>query len=131
MLYQWLADLVMVLHGALLVFFVVGGFLAWQWFVVMWFHLGVAVWNLTIVLLDFGCPVTATEKALRQRGGEEVYSGGYISHYLDGPVWPEGYTWVAELAGFALLLVSYAGLVVIRLRRRRRAATERATEAAA
>ena len=118
--YRLLAELVMVLHGALLVFFVIGGFLAWRWFWLIWVHLAIAVWNITIVVFDFGCPVTEVEKWALRNGGEPVYSGGYIAHYLDGPVWPQGYTWLAEYIGFALLLISYAGLVVIRLRHRHR-----------
>lgn len=121
MIWRVLADVVMVFHGVMLLFFVIGGFLAWKWFKLVWISLGIAVWNLTIVLLDFGCPVTATEKALRRRGGESVYEGGYINHYLDGRIWPEGATPVAEKVGFAILVVSYAGLFVVRRRRRSRA----------
>jgi hypothetical protein len=128
MVYGWLADLVMIFHGAMLVFFVIGGFLAWRWFWLIWVHLGIVVWNLTIVLLDFGCPVTATEKAFRRQAGESVYEGGYINHYLDGWIWPEGATPVAEKVGFTLVLISYAGLFIIRRRRRNRA---RSTAAAA
>jgi Protein of Unknown function (DUF2784) len=119
MIYRWLADLVMILHGALLVFFVIGGFLAWRWFWLIWVHLGIVAWNLTIVLLDFGCPVTATEKAFRRLGGEQVYAGGYINHYLDGRIWPEGATPTVEGVAFAIVLISYAGLFVSRRRRRR------------
>jgi hypothetical protein len=122
--YRLLADLVMLLHGALLVFFVIGGFLAWRWVRLIWVHLAIVVWNVTIVVLDFGGPVTAVEKWARREGGEAVYGGGYIAHYLDGPVWPQGYTWMAERIGFVLVLTSYAGLIVIQLRRRRRTSRE-------
>jgi hypothetical protein len=119
MVYRFLADVVMVFHGAMLVFFVIGGFLAWRWFRLIWLHLAIAAWNLTIVLLDFGCPVTATEKAFRRRGGEPVYQGGYIHHYLEGRLWPNGYTWVAEITGFTILVISYTGLFLRRHRRKR------------
>ncbi|GAA3137188.1 hypothetical protein JOF29_000053 [Kribbella aluminosa] len=88
----------------------------------VWAHLFIAVWNLTIVSLDFGCPLTVLEKYFRRRGGEQVYAGGYIQHYLKGTIWPEGATPVAEKVGFALLLISYVGLVVLR-RARKRATT--------
>lgn len=121
--YRVLADLVMVIHGALLVFFVVGGFLAWRWPRLIWAVLFVAVWNLTIVILDFGCPVTALEKYFRRQGGEQPYAGGYIEHYLDGRIWPEGATPTAEKIGFAILVVSYIGFFVIRHRRKERMTT--------
>ncbi|TCN39544.1 uncharacterized protein DUF2784 [Kribbella orskensis] len=120
MVYRALADLVMVIHGALLVFFVIGGFLAWRWPRLIWGVLFVAVWNLSIVILDFGCPVTALEKYFRRQGGEQPYQAGFIEHYLDGRLWPEGATPTAEKIGFALLVVSYVGFFVIRHRRKAR-----------
>jgi uncharacterized protein DUF2784 len=125
MIWRFVGDVVMVFHGAMLVFFVVGGFLAWRWAKVIWVHLGIAAWNLTIVLLDFGCPVTATEKYFRRRGGEQPYAGGYIHHYLEGRLWPEGATPIAEKVGFGILIISYVGFFVVR-HRRKEALRERA-----
>jgi hypothetical protein len=118
MIWRFLGDVVMAFHGAMLIFFVIGGFLAWRWAKVIWVHLAIAVWNLTIVVLDFGCPVTATEKYFRRRGGESVYQGGYIHHYLEGRLWPEGATPIAEKVGFAILVISYVGFFVVRHRRK-------------
>jgi hypothetical protein len=117
-LYRVLADLVAIVHGALLAFFLIGGFLAWKWRRVIWAHLFVGVWNLAIVILDFGCPVTALEKHLRREGGEQPYAGGFIQHYIDGTIYPAGYTWVAEKVGFALLVISYIGLYFVSRRTR-------------
>jgi hypothetical protein len=112
-LWRALADVVMVAHGTLLLFFVVGAFLAWRWPKLIWFHLGIVVWNLVIVLVDFGCPVTATEKFFRREGGESVYPGGYIQHYLNGHLWPDGATPIAEKVGFGLVVTGYAGFFVV------------------
>lgn len=119
MVYRFLGDVMMVVHGTFLLFFVIGGFLAWRWFRVIWAHLFVAVWNLTIVILDFGCPVTALEKYFRRRGGEQPYEGGFIKHYLDGTIYPAGATPTAEKVAFALLVISYVGLFVLRRARKR------------
>ncbi|GAA1567563.1 DUF2784 domain-containing protein [Kribbella hippodromi] len=114
MAWRLLADVVMVVHGALLLFFVIGGFLAWRWPKLIWVHLTIVVWNIVIVLVDFGCPVTATEKYFRRLGGETPYSGGYIEHYLDGRLWPEGKTATVELVAFVLVVIAYAGFVIVR-----------------
>jgi hypothetical protein len=123
MVYRFLGDVMMVLHGAFLLFFVIGGFLAWKWPKLIWVHLGIVVWNLTIVILDFDCPFTGTEKYFRREGGEAVYEGGYINHYLDGTIWPEGETPTAEKVGFALVIIGYIGYFVARRRRRQRVGT--------
>jgi len=107
MLYRFLADAVMMAHAILLIFFVIGGFLVWRWPRLIWAHLFVGFWNLAIVILDFGCPITAMEKDLRRRAGEQPYDGGFIKHYIDGTVYPQGYTWLAERIAFALVLISY------------------------
>jgi hypothetical protein len=116
MVWRALADVVMIVHGALLLFFAIGAFLAWRWPKLIWVHLGIVVWNLVIVLVDFGCPVTATEKFFRREGGESVYAGGYIQHYLNGRLWPDGATPVAEKVGFVLVVIGYAGFFVVRRR---------------
>jgi hypothetical protein len=116
MIWRALADVVMIVHGALLLFFAVGAFLAWRWPRLIWIHLGIVAWNLVIVLVDFGCPVTATEKFFRREGGESVYAGGYIQHYLEGWLWPDGATPVAEKVGFVLVVIGYAGFFVVRRR---------------
>ncbi|MFF0339174.1 DUF2784 domain-containing protein [Kribbella sp. NPDC004875] len=117
MIWRVLADVVMVVHAALLLFFLIGGFLAWRWPRLIWAHLAIVVWNVVIVLVDFGCPVTATEKYFRRLGGESVYPAGYIHHYLEGHLWPEGATPVVEKIGFILVLISYTGFFVLRHRR--------------
>lgn len=119
MIWRALADAVMVLHGALLLFFLVGGFLAWRWPRLIWLHLAIVVWNLAITVVDFGCPITATEKYFRRLGGETVYQSGYIHHYLEGRLWPEGATPIVEKIGFAVVLIAYAGYFVALHRRKK------------
>jgi hypothetical protein len=120
MVYRLLADGVVVVHGAYLAFLVLGGFLAWRWRWVVWAHLIAVAWAIPIVVTDaFPCPFTESEKWLLEKAGEEPYSGGFIEHYLDGRVWPENDTWVAEITAFSLVAISYVGLAVRRHRRER------------
>lgn len=120
MLAGLLAEVIMVLHGTMLVFFVIGGFLAWKWPKLLLVHFLIGSWNTIIVLVDFPCPLTAAEKSLRRDAGQVPYEGGYIKHYVDGTVYPAGYTWLAEIIAFSLVLISYLGFAWIMLRRRQR-----------
>jgi len=43
-------------------------------------------------MLGWTCPLTPLEKFLRNAGGEEGYSGGFIDHYLTSLIYPEGLT---------------------------------------
>lgn len=122
MIWRFLGDVMMVLHAAFLLFFVLGGFLAWKWRKLIWVHLGIVVWSLAIVIIDYDCPFTGMEKSFRRRGGESVYETGYINHYLDGTIWPEGATPTAEKVGFALVVIGYVGFFVLRHHRRKAAA---------
>src|SRR5262249_41174882 len=93
-----------------------GAFLAWKWRRLIWVHLAIVAWNVAIVLIDYDCPLTGAEKYFKRRGSEAVYDGGYINHYLDGTIWPEGATPVAAKVGFALVVIGYAGFFVVRRR---------------
>ena len=116
MVWRLLGELMLVLHAAFLLFFVTGAFVAWKWPKLIWIHLAIVVWNVAIVVVDYDCPLTGVEKYFRRRGGEPVYEGGYINHYLDGRIWPEGATPIAEKVGFALVIIGYAGFFVVRHR---------------
>jgi len=118
MIWRLLADVMVVLHAAFLLFFVIGGFLAWRWPRLIWVHLGIVVWSLAIVLIDYDCPFTGMEKFFLRKGGETPYDAGYIHHYLDGTIWPAGATPTAEKVGFVLVVISYVGFFILRHRRR-------------
>jgi hypothetical protein len=73
MFYRLLADIVVLLHFAFVLFVVFGGLLVvWRWRLA-WIHLPAAVWG---ALIEFGgwvCPLTPLETRLRDLGGGETY----------------------------------------------------------
>ncbi|MGY6501087.1 MAG: DUF2784 domain-containing protein [Acidimicrobiales bacterium] len=115
MAYRLAADAVLVAHFAFIVFMVGGGFLAWRWRSVVWFHLPVVVWGTAISLLRFRCPLTPLENHLRQLAGGSGYDGGFIDHYVAGVVYPSGLTPTIQTGLAASLVivttVAYAGLL--------------------
>ena len=122
--YRILADLVMVLHLAFIVFVAIGSLLVLKWRRLVWPHLAVVAWAAAIVSIGFTCPLTPVEKHLRARAGSSSYDDGFIDHYLDGVVYPGGMTTLARLMVAVLIAVGYAA-VVARDRRHRSHSTNK------
>jgi hypothetical protein len=83
-----LAALVAVLHGASIVYVVLGGFLGLRdprWLVP---HVATVAWIVVSGAVLAECPLTALEKWLITQGGGTPYEGYYIGHYLVGTFFP-------------------------------------------
>ena len=91
-IYQWLADIVVILHLLLIIYGLLGGLLAlwWRWALVL--HLPLAIWVSAIEFTHWVCPLTPLDKWLREFGGAEAYSGGFVEHYLIPIIYPPGLT---------------------------------------
>ena len=118
-----LADAVLVLHGAFIVWATFGALVVWRWPRLVWAHLPALVWGVWIEATAGLCPLTPLEMALRQRAGQGTYQGSFIDHHLGALIYPQGLTPQAQLriavglAAFNLLLY---GLIVRRRLRARR-----------
>ena len=121
MIYRALADLVLVVHLAFVLFVVLGGLLVLRWPRVAWLHVPAAVWGVLIEYTGWICPLTPLENSFRARGGEAGYSGGFIEHYIQPLLYPAGLTRSTQVVLGSLALVlnltAYA-IVVSRMRRR-------------
>lgn len=117
-----LADLVVVVHLAFIVFVVTGGFLALRWRWIAWLHLPAALWGAALELGGWICPLTPLEQWLRRAGGATAYTGGFVDHYIVPLVYPAGLTRPTQLvlggAVVAINLAAYA--LVLRQRSRER-----------
>ena len=120
MIFRALADLVLVVHLAFVLFVVLGGLLALRWPWVASLHIPAAIWGILIEYSGWICPLTPLENSLRQSGGEAGYAGGFIQHYIQPLLYPGGLTRETQivLGTLALLvnLIAY-GLVIARMRR--------------
>ena len=112
MAYRALADLVLVLHLAFIVFVVLGGLLALRWRLAPVIHLPAAFWGAFVEVSGRICPLTPLENSLRRAAGEAGYPGGFIEHYLLATIYPAGLTREVQLAlgGLAIAtnLIIYA-----------------------
>lgn len=105
MLYRILADLVVLVHFAFVLFVVLGGLLVLRWPKWMWVHLPAAAWGVLIEVFGWICPLTPLEVDLRRKAGSTGYEGGFVEHYILPVLYP------AELTREVQWML--AGLVVV------------------
>ncbi len=67
--YRLLADFVVVIHLAFILFAVLGGLFAIRWQRVMWMHIPAVLWSALIEFAGWICPLTPLENWLRFKGG--------------------------------------------------------------
>lgn len=106
--YRILADLVLALHVALVLFVVlglvlvvVGNLLGWRWVNDLWLrllHLATIGVVAAEAWLGIVCPLTTLEMWLRAQAHDTAYAGGFIEHWLQALLFWEGPPWVFALA---------------------------------
>lgn len=122
MIYRGLADLILVVHLAFVLFVVLGGLLVLRWPRVAWLHLPAAIWGVLIEYTGWICPLTPLENSLRVRGGEAGYSGGFIQHYIQPVLYPAGLTRATQIVlGSLVLIVNLTAYAVVMSRVRKSA----------
>jgi hypothetical protein len=115
--YQLLADAVLSLHVAIvvfvvggLVFIIVGNLCAWDWVNALWFRVAhLAAIAIVVAEAWFGavCPLTSLEMWLRAKARATTYAGTFIEHWLQRTLYYEAPAWVFTL-GYTLF-----GLIVV------------------
>jgi hypothetical protein len=115
-LYARLADLILALHFAFLLFVSVGGLAVLRWPRLSFLHLPCLLYGAAIELVGWVCPLTPLEQRLRLLAGQDGYRGGFIEHYVGRVVYPSG--WEAMHVWLGLALVAFNILVYGLLARR-------------
>ncbi len=105
-MHQLLADLVVVVHLAFVVFVLCGGLLVLKWRWIAWLHLPAALWGAIVEFTGWICPLTPLENWLRAQGGETSFNSDFIAQYLLPILYPGDLT-----RGIQLLLGT--GVVVL------------------
>jgi hypothetical protein len=115
-----LAHAVAVLHGAVVLFVLTGSLLALRWPALVRVHAPVALVVLGINLAGAPCPLTTVETALRGRAGQPPYDGGFLAHFVFGPVGLDVRSVAVQVGMYSVALGLNAlgyGLLLTRARR--------------
>ena len=111
MLYRILADGVMIVHFAFIIFAAVGVMLVWRWGAVVWVHLPALAWGVGTLTIGFPCPLTLVEKGLRRLAGDGEYEGGFVDHYIEDVIYPDEYGFIVHALAGLTTVVGYLGVL--------------------
>ncbi len=118
MIYSLLAECLVLVHFAFVAFVLVGGLLVlWKPFL-RWLHLPAVAWAALIEFSGWICPLTPWEQALRLKGGQAGYTGGFVEHYLIPVLYPAGLTQGVQVVLGILVVAVNVGIYTIVGRRR-------------
>ena len=120
MIYRSLADVVLILHLAFILFVIAGGLLVLRWRWAAAVHLPVALYGALIEFVGWICPLTPLENSLRRAAGDSAYASSFIEHYIVSMIYPAGLTRTLQLALAVGLVVLNAGIYALVIRRRLR-----------
>jgi len=104
MLYRHLADLILVLHFAFVVFAVLGALLVLKWQWLAWIHIPLALWAAVVEFTGWMCPLTPLEHWLRLKGGMPVEKLGFVEQYLVPLLYPTPLTRPMQMVLGAIVL---------------------------
>ncbi|HEX8750866.1 MAG TPA: DUF2784 domain-containing protein [Nitrospira sp.] len=105
MWYSLLADLIVLLHFAFVMFVLFGGLLTVKWPRVVWIHGPAFLWGCIVEFTGTVCPLTPLENQLRMQGGEAGYEIDFISRWVLPILYPESLTPSIQLVLGAFVLV--------------------------
>jgi hypothetical protein len=107
MVYRLLADIVLIIHIAFVLYALLGAFLVLKWRWTVWVHLPAAFWAAFIEFTGWICPLTPLENMLRHQARDSVYHTGFIEHYILPVLYPAALNENTQfILGIIVLLVN-------------------------
>lgn len=107
-LYLILADCVLGLHLAFILWVILGPLLTRRRATLTGLHIACLVWGIVVDLTAWPCPLTLLENWLELRAGVAGYQGGFLLHYLDKLVYPDVSPTLLTIAGVSVCAVNLA-----------------------
>jgi Protein of Unknown function (DUF2784) len=118
----FLADLIVIMHLAFVLFVVFGGLLVARRPGVAWLHVPAAIWGAWIEFAGWVCPLTPLENWLRQQEGGTVYTTSFVEHYLLPILYPAALSRDVQWLLGALVVAMNLAIYIVIVRRRARVA---------
>jgi hypothetical protein len=105
MVYRLLADIVVLIHVAFVIYVVLGGLLILKWRRTVWLHLPAVLWGAVVEFSGSICPLTPLENKLRNLAADSVYQTGFIEHYILPILYPAALSENTQIILGSLVLI--------------------------
>ena len=103
-MYEFAADLTLIVHFAFIIFVVFGALLFFVSTKIIYVHVPALIWGIYIELTHSVCPLTYLENWFLQKANLTTYSEGFIQNYLVPIVYPKNLTDNLQIY-FAIVLI--------------------------
>ena len=112
--YSFLADVVLLVHLAFILFVVLGILFVWRFPRLIWLHIPAVIWAGLIEITGYVCPLTPLENHLLDLSGQAGYHGSFVEHYLMPIIYPHDLSRNAQIfLGLAVVIFNTAGYLLI------------------
>jgi len=91
-MYEFAADLTLIVHFAFIIFVVFGALLFFVSTKIIYVHVPALIWGIYIEITHSICPLTYLENWFLQKANLTTYSEGFIQNYLVPVVYPTNLT---------------------------------------
>ena len=91
-MYEFAADLTLIVHFAFIIFVVFGALLFFVSTKIIYVHVPALIWGIYIEITHSVCPLTYLENWFLQKANLTTYSQGFIQNYLVPIVYPKNLT---------------------------------------
>ena len=91
-MYEFAADLTLIVHFAFIIFVVFGALLFFVSTKIIYVHVPALIWGIYIEITHSVCPLTYLENWFLQKANLTTYSEGFIQNYLVPVVYPMNLT---------------------------------------
>ena len=121
-MYEFGAELTIVVHFAFIIFVVFGGLLFFVSKKILYLHVPTLIWGTYIELTHTVCPLTYLENWFLQKASLTAYSESFIGNYLVPIVYPTNLTeYIQIYLVIALLVINMIiyGLIIGKIKKNR------------
>lgn len=119
-MYEFLANLTLVIHLIFILFVVFGGLFFFIFSKIVYIHLPALIWGIYIELTGSICPLTHLENWFLNKGEFSTYSSSFIQNYLLPIIYPQNLTSKIQIyLGIGLIIINFLiyGLILIKFKK--------------